>query len=437
MRTSRLALWGALLFSTFLTGQITPAAENPLPPSDSVPRIYSLEFKGLEKTKRSFLEKIIGVEAGEILDSARLEEDVQMLIRLPSVAHAYFQVFQSHDNFYRVIYNIEENFTLLPDLNIYTRGDQIWWRVGAGEYNLLGRNIFVGAFYRNNGKHSYGVNFRAPFLFGKRWGLAASFNDFTSDEPVYFENNNVGIYEYKNRALELLGLFQWDFHNRLEFGGSFFKEQYTYLRGAENVDARPDLISQNKWLLKVTHQYYRVNQYFQYLDGMINTANIQTVLTEGEENPIFNIAFNDFIIYKRWHQKANFATRLRLGISTNNNTPFSAFVVDNQMNIRGVGDRVDRGSGVITLNTEYRYTLWENDWAAFQGVAFVDYGSWREPAGGLDDFVEKENVYLHSGGGLRFILKKVYNATFRIDYGIGLTPTNNSRGFVLGLGQYF
>jgi hypothetical protein len=35
----------------------------------------------------------------------------------------------------------------------------------------------------------------------------------------------------------------------------------------------------------------------------------------------------------------------------------------------------------------------------------------------LNDFVDSDNIRLFSGVGLRFISKKIYNATFRVDYG--------------------
>ena len=46
---------------------------------------------------------------------------------------------------------------------------------------------------------------------------------------------------------------------------------------------------------------------------------------------------------------------------------------------------------------------------------------------------------MYSGIGLRFISKKIYNATFRIDYGFSVLNTkgNSKGGLVFGIGQYF
>ena len=127
---------------------------------------------------------------------------------------------------------------------------------------------------------------------------------------------------------------------------------------------------------------------------------------------------------------------MRFGLSSNDDTPFAPFALDNNLNLRGVGILVDRGTGSVVLNSEYRYTLYEKKWFVLQGNVFTDVGTWRKPGGALSDFVDSDNVRMYSGIGLRFINKKIFNAIFRIDYGHGLTK-NASKGFVFGIGQYF
>ena len=145
--------------------------------------------------------------------------------------------------------------------------------------------------------------------------------------------------------------------------------------------------------------------------------------------------FNDFNFYKNFGY-TNCASRLRLGISTNVNSPFSPFAVDNNVNIRGVGFLVDRGTAMIVLNNEIRQTLFEKKWFVLQGNAFIDAGTWRNPGGTFDDLLTQKNIRVYSGLGLRFIHKTIFDAVFRIDYGIGLTQNKNS-GIVFGIGQFF
>lgn len=82
--------------------------------------VADLKVQGNTKTKTSFIKKLAIIESGKALDSALIEEDIKRLKRLPSISHASYQVFYSHDNAYNVFYNIVENFTIIPSINIYT-----------------------------------------------------------------------------------------------------------------------------------------------------------------------------------------------------------------------------------------------------------------------------------------------------------------------------
>ena len=135
-------------------------------------------------------------------------------------------------------------------------------------------------------------------------------------------------------------------------------------------------------------------------------------------------------------KRGNWASRLRLGLASNIDTPFAPFAVDNNLNIRGVGNTIDRGTGAIVLNTEYRHSLIEKDWFVLQGNLFLDGGSWRNPGGDFGDFADDQNLRLYPGIGVRFIHKRIFNAIFRIDYGHGITKAA-TRGVVFGIGQYF
>lgn len=62
--------------------------------------VYDIKVKGVKKTRPSFVKKLIETKSGSALDSITLEKDITVLKRLPGVAHAYYQVFHSHDNLY-------------------------------------------------------------------------------------------------------------------------------------------------------------------------------------------------------------------------------------------------------------------------------------------------------------------------------------------------
>ncbi|MGB5821398.1 MAG: POTRA domain-containing protein [Saonia sp.] len=400
------------------------------------PIVVDVKIQGNKKTRSSFIRQIAGVKKGDLLDSLALERDIIRLRRLPSVSHAYFQVFPSNEEGkYNVFYNIEENFTIIPFANLYTStNDDFAFRIGVQEFNLLGRNITLGGFYQRDIFNSFGVNLRAPYLFNNKLGLALSFQDLTTQEPVFFENETAD-YRYNNTSFEVLGLYEFNFRNRIELGVNFFTEDYQFLFGATNAEVPMELVV-DKFLIKFIYDYDAITYYYQYLSGFKSTLNFQYVSSSDARLPDFLIGFNDFAYFHRIGERGNWASRLRLGIASNVDSPFAPFAVDNNLNIRGVGNTIDRGTAAIVLNTEYRQTLIDKDWFVLQGNIFIDGGSWRNPGGDLSDFGDDQNLRIYPGVGFRFIHKRIFNAIFRIDYGHGITQ-DAARGIVFGIGQYF
>ncbi len=396
--------------------------------------ISEIVIQGNKKTRTAAIIKLNSVREGEVLDSIKIEEDIKRLKRLPSIAHAYYQVHEK-ENGYQVVYGVEENFTIIPSANVYTtNNDEFAFRVGLYEFNLLGQNVTLGGFYQDDIYSSFGLNIRAPYLFTNKFGLAFNYQNLTTQEPVFLDNGTAD-YKYNNTSYEVLGLYQFNFRNRIELGVNYFNEDYTYRNGATGPNVPLDF-DVNKVLFKLIYEYNNLDYYFQYVSGFRSVANFQYVISTENVLPDFLIGWNDFMYYHRIGKKGNWASRLRVGLATNDDSPFAPFAVDNNLNIRGVGNTIDRGTGVIVLNTEYRHTLYDKDWFVLQSNVFVDGGSWRNPGGDFGDFGDTQNFRVYPGVGLRFIHKRIFNAIFRIDYGYGVTE-DATNGFVFGIGQYF
>lgn len=399
-------------------------------------KVVDVKVQGNKRTKTAFIKKITKLKAGMELDSLLIKEDIYRLKRLPSVSHAYFQVFPANtEGDYNIFYGIEENFTLIPFASVYTsNNDEFAFRVGLQEFNVFGNNITLGGFYQRDIFNSIGAHLRAPYLFSNKLGLALSYQDLTTQEPVFLESGTAD-YKYNNESFEVLGLYEINFRHRLEFGINFFTEDYRYLSGSTDPNV-PQELNVNKYLYKFIYNYDAIEYYYQYLSGFKSTLNFQYVKSTDQQLPDFSIGFNDFSYFIRVGQKGNWANRLRLGLSSNLDTPFAPFAVDNNLNIRGVGNTIDRGTAAIVLNTEYRHTLIDKDWFVLQSNVFVDGGTWRNPGGDFSDFGDDQNLRVYPGVGVRFIHKKIFNAIFRIDYGHGIT-NGASKGIVFGIGQYF
>ena len=397
--------------------------------------VSEIRIQGLKKTKLKTITSFLLIQKGMVLDSLAIENDIKRLKRLPAVSNATFVVLNNAENNYTLNFNIEENRTLIPAINFWTTTNkQFAYKVGLYEYNFLGKNIGLGGFYQNNGYNSYGLNFRAPYLFSNKFGLAINHTNWISEEPLYFANGSAN-YKYQNISFETMLMYEINNLNQIELGVNIFKEKYSYKTGYTSPNV-PQSLDINKLLFKAVYLYNDLDYYYQYLSGFKNELYVQMVSSTNDFQEDFFIAWNDFFYFRRIGQKGNWANRLRIGLSTNTNSPFAPFALDNNVNLRGVGILVDRGTGSIVYNTEYRHTIFEKGSFSIQSNVFTDIGSWRLPGGKLSDFVKSENIKVFSGVGLRIINKKVFNAVFRIDYGVELT-NGKSKGLVFGIGQYF
>jgi outer membrane protein assembly factor BamA len=418
--------WGVYFFIFFSTVGFSLYAQTN--------HLSEIHFKGLKNTKSAFITQFLETKKGEALDSVQIQSDIIRLKRLPSISNVTYEVITFSNDQHNITFNFEENFTLTPVFNYWTTITTIAYKIGGYEYNLFGKNITLGGFYQFNGQNTFGLNFSAPYLFSKKWGLDFNFLNWKSEEPLYVGDQSAN-YVYQNNSYELLGSYELNFKNKLQLGLSLFNEHYKATKDVTSLDL-PNDVETNKQLIKLIYTHQNLDYYYFYIKGFKSVFNGQFVTANNNAQNNFLIAWNDFLYYKRVGARGNWANRLRLGLSTNNESPFAPFSLDNNINLRGVGNAVDRGTGSIVFNTEFRYTLVDKKNMALQSNGFIDVGSWRTPGKSLGTFSNSENIQVYSGVGIRMIHKKIANINFRIDYGYGLTK-NANRGFVFGIGQYF
>lgn len=374
--------------------------------------IQSITYKGLKNTKELYLQQFVTSKEGESLDSLMLWKDKQRLTNLEVFSNVDFEVTESNGD-YAVEFICTELRTLLPIFSFGGIEENFWVQAGFSEVNLGGFGNKLTTYYQYYDRSSYAAHLSFDRIKQSDWGVNVNLIHWSTLEPLFFGADEVE-YEYTNNTIGASAIRHLNFTDRIEIGGAFFTERFArYTEGT--FDGAPDLVDKAKLLGKTTLVWNRVNYHFFYLDGWHNQLNIQTVQSL-DNDPAFYIFFNDFKYLRQVGHQGNFASRLRLGLSSNEESPFAPFVLDSYLNIRGIGNRVDRGTGAIILNLEYRQTLREGENTAIQGVLFSDMGSWRNPGGDFSDFSKTDNLVLFAGGGLRFIHKKIYNAIFRIDY---------------------
>ena len=395
-----------------------------------------VEFEGLKKTDASYLNQVLRIQSINEWQPEDLDSYTQKLANLTNIASASHRVDTLEEGLL-VVFEIEEARTLFPILNFGGIKNNFWYQLGFTDINWLGQGMQLTAFYQNNDRRSnYNLFYKVPYIKGSKWGGSVSILRFASIEPLFFDEGVVR-YNYDNLNFGLSAFYEFKIGHTLELGGSYFIESYEKNENQPLSDPPgPDNLRQPKWLGKLVHRYDKINYHYYKLNGFAVTTIFETVYNTLDQD-WFGIVLNDVRYYKTFGRRTNLAMRIRLGISSNRDTPFAPFVLDSNVNIRGSGNRIDRGTAQAIWNLEYRYSIWDPKGRNFaaQLVAFSDLGTWRNPGGDFSDLWESSNFRHFIGGGFRLIYKKAFNAILRVDYGIDIYDVNQ-RGFVIGIGQY-
>ncbi|RZN82999.1 MAG: hypothetical protein EVB11_06595 [Winogradskyella sp.] len=401
--------------------------------------IKEIKIEGNKRTRTNFLKRLAFVKEGSHIDTIRIASDERRFRLLPSVASASSKLEKIDNENYRLTYTVVENFAIIPGLNVSQDiNEDLAYRVSLFDFNFLGQNQIIGGFYSKNVFDSYGFFWEAPNLITRKLGIGVNYQNNVLQEPIFLDNNDEVNYKFDSRAFEFRVFYEHNFKNRFELGLNFANIDYNFLDGnrPQNI---PEELGVDRVSVVGEYEYNNITNEFQYVDGFRSIFTYSFTLDSNGNNDLlrnFFIGRNDFEYFKRIGEKGNWANRLRLAYATNDTTPFAPFALDNQLNIRGVGNVVDRGTASIVLNTEYRHTFYEKGWFALQSNVFVDAGTWQDPGGSLGDLIEGKSASFFTGLGLRFIHKRIFNAVFRLDYGIGLGD-NSTNGIVFGIGQYF
>jgi len=396
--------------------------------------IAEISFNGLGKTRPDHLRQFIVSTEGAVYDQSRAERDAQNLRNIGLFTEVTLSTKESPDGYY-ITFNCTELITLLPIINLGGLSDNFWYQLGAMDINWLGRGNTLGGYYRYYDRHSFAAFLELPRLIGKRWGITTSISHISTIEPAFFEDGSAQ-YDVDNQAYLASIRYNLGTNSRIELGGGLLEENY--LKNLERSDINspgPDEQSFTKWLIKLSAMQESIDYFYHYLNGYSNEIFLETVRTEDEEGGFWKV-LNISKLFKRIKKKGNWASRMRLGLSTNKQSPFVPFVLDSYLTARGSGNRSSRGTAEFTINTEYRHSVFERKSGAIQTVVFLDASAWRPAAGTVKSMFNRENNVTLAGIGGRLYLKRFNNLIIRADYGVSLT-TDGQHGVVFGIGQYF
>ncbi len=402
--------------------------------------VTSLEIEGLKRTKESFLKRLVKVKPESVYDSLKVATDVERLNRLEGIANATSTIIKNSPTDYSITYTIIENFTIIPGARSSqsNNGEELAFRLSLFEFNLFGRGQLIGGFYSRDVFDSFGVFWEAPFLFSNKFGLGFNYQDNTTFEPIFTGVEGLSEdFKFQNKTFEAFAIYEHDFHNRAQFGITFGNQDYEIQPDQPDLGL-PDQLEADTFGFTSEYEFNDLTITYQYLDGFRNEASAQYFFNSGGQGFLDDafVGANDLEYFRRIGKRGNLANRLRLSYTSNRNSPFAPFALDNQINIRGAGNTVSRGTAAIVINTEYRHTLLEKGWFVLQSNTFIDAGTWRTPGNDFDQLFDGSTINFNPGLGIRFIHKRIFNAVLRFDYGFGLGD-QSANGFVFGVGQYF
>lgn len=387
---------------------------------------------GLSKMDSSYIHLFTRYDSKPDITKEELAFDLQRIKNIPGIGQALLKYNDDGEPYFEV----KEVSTLLPIINFGGIRDNFWYRLGISDINLLGQGkTFFSHYQSNDGRHSGQLYFKDPYLIGTDWGYSIDLNRWASIEPLIFTEGRVN-YEFRYLSAAASIIRNFGIRRSIEIGANYFVENYEKSISQDlEVTPGPERLQEPKFLFNTTYKENLVNYDFFILSGISWRLAMQNVYNIDDRN-WFNIIQFQLKSFHKVADLGNLALRFWLAFSTNNYSPFAPFVVDSHVNLRGVGNRIDRGTGQAVFNVEYRHTLLKTYPFGIQAVVFSDLGSWRNPGGELSELIDKDSFRQFVGGGIRIIYQQVFGATLRIDYGVDIFNPQQ-RGFVLGLGQYF
>ena len=247
-------------------------------------------------------------------------------------------------------------------------------------------------------------------------------------------DNNEAIYTLSNNYYSAGLFYEFNQNHRIYLYNAWYKQLFTQNNANLSNTVLPKTRKDQGYQLDIQYTNHKINYKSLYLDGWGIDAELKS--TWGQLIPFFMQGIVTGTYYKKVKKKGDFAARLKLGLTSNKLGAFGPFSLDSYLNLRGAGTKVDRGTGQIVMNLEYRHSVLESKNICIQGVIFSDLGTWRKNQESPIVLLTGKTFGNFSGIGTRIFVTKVYDLVFRIDYGVSLTEKNKS-GLVLGLGQYF
>lgn len=399
--------------------------------------VDTIVIENIKRTKAEYVHRWLRINQGDTVSLEAIKADVQELKDL----NLFFDVDYRIDtigNRTFLCYIIKEAHYVYPSFENIGSSQNINFSVGVTDINFLGKGHHFGVLYRFYDRHSGKIFHSAPLHKNKKTGHSVVLGTYASVEPLYFEEG-ARDFNFDNYHISAEGLYWLQRYWSVNLGGMYMYERY------QNIDDSVGYFNMtidneqrfafHKYQIRTGTQWRRINYHDERRQGIMNRVHAEYIHTFGFQEPFVKVT-NDLRWYKLIGKRGNVSIRNRVGIATNNEGPFAPFLIDNYENIRGSGNRVERGTAEISLNAEYHHSVWDTKYFTLQSTVFADVGTLRPAGHNFRDFVNESRMYRYSGLGLRIHSKVFYRTIIRFDYAFDLSDLKQG-AFVVGFGQYF
>lgn len=402
-------------------------------------QIGQIQFEGNIKSKETFLRQQLNFHEGFVFDSVLVESNAQFLRNTNLFFEVTFRIDLLDEKLVRVVFILDEVLTVFPILANGASSVKLNFTLGISDINFRGKGNTVGFIYQYYDRHSFKGYHVAPKHQNNKTGHELFIGKYSTIEPLYFENQTAD-FNFDNYHVSS-AIYLWlNRYLKLSTGGALFYEKYknrnVLLPFIDNNISQGQLFEFFKYQARAGLHFNKVQCLYERRNGLVNELKVEGIITKNYSKATFLKWTNEFKSYLAIGRRHNVLFRQFSGISSNNASPFSPFVVDDFINIRGVGNRVARGTAQFSFNLEYLFSLLKTKWFYIQVASFYDLGYQRPPGAKLIDSFAGTNTYQTLGIGMRMQTRKYYNTIIRLDYGWNLQDILKG-GFVVGLGHFF
>lgn len=389
-------------------------------------RIEEIKIQGNKRTKEQVIRQEIKIKEGELFNTKRIEEDIQRLKNMEILNSVRYRIeYDEGTKGIKVIFEVEDNCMLFPDVDFGSEEGKSFWRAGILESNFLGNNEESELWYGQRDKKSfYDFTFCQPRVFGSLYLIGLSIYERKDNEKEYKDGIVISSYEKEDNGGNIkIGKKIDDMRN---ISVSFNTQDVTSILDKKSPNSSPIPENGRTNSLILCGEYGRIDtRATQLFEGYLHSLSVENAGRYiGSDFNFTRLNFEHKRFVKLGENK-NLCWRILggkgCGLEMQHRYELGKFV-------RGNTAYRFKGDNLVVFNTEYRQGIIDTKRWMFQGVGFTDIGNvWEEGFGELK---------VNAGIGLRLMFKPIGSPPLRIDYAQGIS---NLKGGAVSFGfeQFF